>query len=51
MSRKKPILTQAVKEGATFVKVRLDARTVVHLKSMKAFEFWKTRYPQAEVIQ
>ncbi len=50
MSRKKPILTQVVKEGVTFVKVRLDARTVVHLKSMKAFEFWKSRYPLAQVI-
>jgi hypothetical protein len=51
-SRKKTlILTQPVaKEGTKFVKVRLDARTVVHLKSMKAFPFWKGRYPNAEVI-
>jgi len=49
--KKKLILTQVVKEGVTFIKVRLDARTVVHLKSMKAFEFWKGRYPLAEVIK
>jgi hypothetical protein len=53
-SRKKPalILTAPVpKEGTKFVKVRLDGRTVVHLKSMKAFPFWKQRYPNAEVIE
>ncbi|MBK9759327.1 MAG: hypothetical protein IPO90_04970 [Flavobacteriales bacterium] len=51
-NRKKTlILTQpAPKEGTAFIKVRLDARTVVHLKSLKAFAFWKGKYPNAEVI-
>jgi hypothetical protein len=31
--------------------VRLDGRTIVHLKSMTAFPFWKGRYPNAEVIE
>ncbi len=50
MPRKKTIiLTQPVPDGKT-IKVRLDGRTIVHLKSMKTFEFWRKRYPKAEVI-
>ena len=45
------ILSQPpLKEGTKHIKVRLDARTTVHLKSMKAFAFWKERYPHATVI-
>ena len=52
-SRKKTLILTAPepKAGTKFVKVRLDGRTIVHLKSMKAFEFWKTKYPNAEVIE
>ncbi len=52
MPRKKKqlILTQPVKEGLKAIKVRLDHRTVVTLASMKAFKFWKERYPKAEII-
>ncbi|MBK6540984.1 MAG: hypothetical protein IPG10_06825 [Flavobacteriales bacterium] len=52
-SRKKTlILSQPpLKEGTKHIKVRLDARTTVLLKSMKAFAFWKERYPQAAVIE
>ena len=50
MPRKKTlILTQPVPDGKT-IKVRLDGRTIVHLKSMKTFEFWRQKYPKAEVI-
>lgn len=50
MPRKKTlILTQPVPDGKT-IKVRLDGRTIVHLKSMKTFEFWRKKYPKAEVI-
>jgi hypothetical protein len=50
--KKQPLILTAPepKAGTKFVKVRLDGRTVVHLKSMKAFPFWKQRYPKAEVI-
>ncbi|MCB0791479.1 MAG: hypothetical protein H6595_08140 [Flavobacteriales bacterium] len=52
MPRKKKqlILTQPVKEGLKAIKVRLDHRTVITLANMKALEFWKKRYPKAEVI-
>lgn len=51
-SKKKTlILTQPKKEGVTFVKVRLDPRTIVHLKSLKALPFWKQRYPNAQVME
>ena len=52
MPRKKKtlILAQPVREGIERIKVRLDARTVITLASRKALEFWKQRYPKAEVI-
>ena len=51
-SRKKTLILTAPqpKAGTKFIKVRLNARTIVHLKSMKAFAFWKERYPDAVVI-
>lgn len=48
--KKKLILTQPVREGFKGIKVRLDARTIITLASMKMFEFWKQRYPKAEVL-
>jgi hypothetical protein len=48
--RKKLILTQPVKEGLKAIKVRLDARTVMTVASLKALEFWKLRYPNLQVI-
>ncbi len=48
--RKKLILTQPVKEGLKAIKVRLDARTVMTVASLKALEFWKLRYPNLQVL-
>ena len=48
--RKKLILTQPVKEGLKAIKVRLDARTVMTIASLKALDFWKLRYPNLQVI-
>ena len=48
--RKKLILTQPVKVGLKAIKVRLDARTMITIASLKALEFWKQRYPNLEVI-
>ncbi len=48
--RKKLILTQPVKEGLIAIKVRLDARTIITIASMKALEFWRQRYPNLQVI-
>jgi len=49
--KKKPIvLSQPVRNGLSSIKVRLDARTVITLASLKALDFWKQRYPKAEVI-
>lgn len=36
---------------ADCIRVRLDHRTIVLLKSMKSFASWKARYPAAEVIE
>lgn len=45
------IPARPVKEGLTAIKVRLDHRTIITLANMKALEFWKKRYPQAQVIE
>ncbi len=52
MPRKKPplILSQPVKKGVELIKVRLDARTTITISSIKKLDFWKKRYPKAEVI-
>lgn len=53
MSRPKrnPILSQPpLAPNEKYIKVRLDAKTTVHLKSMKNFAYWKEKYPNAEVI-
>lgn len=49
-AKQKLILTQPIKEGLQAIKVRLDHRTVITLASLKALEFWKKRYPDAQVI-
>ncbi|HNR54067.1 MAG: hypothetical protein H6592_09500 [Flavobacteriales bacterium] len=49
-AKKKLVLTQPIKEGLKAIKVRLDHRTVITLASLKALDFWKKRYPQAQVI-
>ena len=48
---KKRQMTEPDFSKAKPYKVRLDARTVITLSSMKALDFWKQRYPNLEVIQ
>ncbi len=49
-AKKKIVLSQPIKEVLKAIKVQLDHRTVITLASLKALEFWKKRYPQAQVI-
>lgn len=48
--KKKVILPEPLSDRLKTIKVRLDARTVITIGDIKAFEFWKQRYPLAEVI-
>jgi len=52
MPRKKKalVLSEPIRDHKKTIKVRLDARTVITLSSMKALDFWRIRYPMAEVI-
>lgn len=51
MPRKKNlILNEPVRNGLNVVKVRLDHRTIITLRNLKMLDFWKQRYPQAQVI-
>lgn len=49
--RKEPLVLRPATADADCIRVRLNHRTVVLLKSMKSFESWKTRYPEAQVIE
>jgi hypothetical protein len=49
-SRKNPILSRPAHADEKCIRVRLDGRTIVLLKSMKNFGYWKERYPLAEVL-
>jgi hypothetical protein len=40
----------AVKELQPKIKVRLDSKTVITIRDMAKFEFWKEKYPSAVVI-
>ena len=49
--KKNPILSQApLAPNEKYIKVQLDPKTTVLLKSMKNFAYWKEKYPNAEVV-
>lgn len=45
----KPVLRPASADEDR-IRVRLDHRTIVLIKSMKTFAYWKERYPNACVL-
>jgi hypothetical protein len=47
---KEKILFQPAQPDADCIRVRLDSRTIVLIKSMKKFAYWKERYPDACVL-
>ncbi|MCB9178714.1 MAG: hypothetical protein H6590_04750 [Flavobacteriales bacterium] len=49
-ARKEKILSRPATADKDCIRVRLDHRTVVLLKSMRNFAYWKERYPNAEVL-
>lgn len=49
--RKEKILYRPAQADEDCIRVRLDHRTVVLIKSMKKFAYWKEKYPDAEVIE
>lgn len=44
------ILTRPAQADEDCIRVRLDRRTIVLIKSMKKFDYWKARYPEAQVM-
>lgn len=50
-ARKEPVVLRPATPDADCIRVRLNHRTIVLLKSMRSFESWKARYPDAEVIE
>ncbi|HMQ74783.1 MAG TPA: hypothetical protein PKE21_08110 [Flavobacteriales bacterium] len=50
MAREK-ILFRPAQADVDCIRVRLDSRTIVLIRSMKKFAYWKERYPEAVVIE
>lgn len=51
MPRKKKVLILQQPAGvAKPIKVRLDARTIITLRSASAIAFWRTRYPNLTIL-
>ncbi|MBL7951670.1 MAG: hypothetical protein JNM62_08115 [Flavobacteriales bacterium] len=50
-SRKEKVMYRPAQADEDCIKVRLDHRTIVLIKSMKKFAYWKEKYPDAEVIE
>lgn len=48
--RKERIVLRPAQADEDCIRVRLDHRTVVLIKSMKKFAYWKERYPDARVM-
>lgn len=48
--RKERILFRPAQADEDCIRVRLDHRTIVLIKSMKKFAYWKERYPDAVVL-
>ena len=40
----------AAKNSSETIKVQLDSRTVIFLKSKNALKFWMSRYPKARIV-
>ena len=48
--KKEKILFRPAQADEKCIRVRLDDRTIVLIKSMKNFDFWKARYPGARLM-
>jgi hypothetical protein len=48
--KKNLVLSEPIRDARKTIKVKLDARTVITVGNKKALDFWKQRYPFAEVI-
>ncbi len=49
-SRAKRKKTKTAIPIGSLIKVKLDERTIITIKKMEIFKFWKERYPNAEII-
>ena len=47
---KEKILHRPAQADQDCIRVRLDHRTIVLIKSMKKFAYWKERYPDAVLM-
>lgn len=46
---RKPILTKKPTEGKV-IKLQVDYRTVISVKSQSALEMWMKKYPNAKIV-
>ncbi len=51
MRKQKAKVTTKGADSSHLIKVRIDDKTIVMVKSMSAFEQWQARFPNAKIIQ
>jgi hypothetical protein len=51
MRKKIQKVTSKIPDPSKSIKVQIDARTIVTVKSMSAFEQWLSRFPGSKIIQ
>jgi len=51
MRKKIQKVTSKVPDPSKSIKVQIDAKTVVTVKSKSAYEQWLSRFPNAKIIQ
>lgn len=49
-ARKAPILPRPAHADEERIRVRLDRRTIVFVRDMERYAYWKQRYPDAQVL-
>ena len=43
-------LKETVKETVNHIRIRLDRKTIITLKDMTRFDYWKGLYPNLQII-
>jgi len=43
-------ISEVIIDNRPKIKIQLDYKTIITLRSMGAFEIWKDKYPEAKII-
>jgi hypothetical protein len=43
-------ISEVIIDNRPKIKIQLDYKTIITVRSMNAFELWKDKYPEAKII-